>query len=158
MDTVGKNVRCRKYRQPPRSRLASTDEINSLDKGAASSVGKGSDELLHYCHIAPQAEQGTWNDLRDRGWIPFETKKLCQHEPRNGLLHALFDGFLSASSESDFPLLNKYSFTRTVQIQRFVFVNYSSKPTLQKFHGKTVALDTTDRQRPYAVSFLVHLS
>ncbi|KAM6488834.1 hypothetical protein JOM56_015713 [Amanita muscaria] len=45
-----------------------------------------------------------------------------------------------------------------LQIQRFVFVNYSSKPTLQKFHGKTVALDTTDRQRPYAVSFLVHLS
>ncbi|KIL67615.1 hypothetical protein M378DRAFT_267517 [Amanita muscaria Koide BX008] len=69
-----------------------------LERRCCIICGEGSDEVLHYCHIAPQAEQGTW--LRDRGWIPFEIKKSCQHEPRNGpglllcnLHYAFFDGY-----------------------------------------------------------------
>jgi hypothetical protein len=41
-------------------------------------------------------------------------------------------------------------------IRKFVFVNYSGKPSLQQFHGKAIALDIRDRHAPFPSTFIIH--
>jgi hypothetical protein len=42
------------------------------------------------------------------------------------------------------------------QVQKFVFVNYSGDPDLQKYHGKAIALDVEDCCAPLPSLFLIH--
>ncbi|KAH9178216.1 hypothetical protein EDB89DRAFT_1843740 [Lactarius sanguifluus] len=104
--------------------------------------------LLQHCHIIGQAEPTTWTNLRNRRFIPSQTKRRSQHDPRNGLLmcddhHTLFD--------------NYFFFLRFVPTtQRFVLVNYSGIPELRTFHGKAVALDSRDHHAPFPSLFLIH--
>ena len=37
-----------------------------------------------------------------------------------------------------------------------MFVNYSGKPSLQRFHGKAIALDIKDRYAPFPSLFIIH--
>ncbi|KAH9068382.1 hypothetical protein EDB83DRAFT_2290756 [Lactarius deliciosus] len=104
--------------------------------------------LLQYCHIIGQAEPSTWTDLRNRGFIPSQTKRKPQHDPRNGLLmcddhRTLFDNYLF--------------FLRFVpSTQRFIFVNYSGSDELQRYHGKAIGLDNQDRHAPFPSLFIIH--
>ncbi|KIY53591.1 hypothetical protein FISHEDRAFT_68804 [Fistulina hepatica ATCC 64428] len=43
------------------------------------------------------------------------------------------------------------------QTRKFVFVNYSGRPSLQRFHGKAIILDGTgDRHAPLPSLFIIH--
>ena len=42
------------------------------------------------------------------------------------------------------------------QIQKFVFINYYNKCSLQEFHGKAVALDIKDYYAPFPSLFIIH--
>jgi len=42
------------------------------------------------------------------------------------------------------------------QLQKFVFVNYSNRPSVAPFHGKAVALDIKDRYAPFPSLFIIH--
>ena len=41
------------------------------------------------------------------------------------------------------------------QLQKFIFVNYSGDPELQKYHGKAIALDAKDCDAPFPSLFLL---
>ncbi|KAF7976605.1 hypothetical protein HWV62_6104 [Athelia sp. TMB] len=42
--------------------------------------------LVQQCFIIPKAEPYTWEDLKDRGWIPPNARYSPHHDPRGGLL------------------------------------------------------------------------
>ncbi|KIM74763.1 hypothetical protein PILCRDRAFT_14201 [Piloderma croceum F 1598] len=107
--------------------------------------GSGS---LEHCHIIMESESDTWNDLKDRRWIPGQAKAAPRHEPRNGMLmckthHAQFDSY--AFFIRFFP-----------DIRKFVFINYSGHRYLQQFHGKAIALDIKDKYAPFPSLFIIH--
>ncbi|KAG2039680.1 hypothetical protein BDR03DRAFT_950837 [Suillus americanus] len=110
--------------------------------------GHSSDAVLQHCHISRDSEPQPWSSLKARNWIPSQLKSLPRHEPRNGLLmcanhHLIFDGY-------DF-------FIRFFpDIRKFVFVNFSGKPSLQQFHGKAIALDIRDHHAPFPSLFIIH--
>ncbi|KAF9476074.1 hypothetical protein BDN70DRAFT_952691 [Pholiota conissans] len=94
---------------------------------------------LDDCHIIgdsdPQISNSEqWSNLKARCWIPSQAHP--RHEPRSGLLmcahhHLSFDAYAF--------------FMRFLPDQAFVLVNYSNKPSLRQYHGKTIALDVKDR-------------
>ncbi|KAF8968550.1 hypothetical protein BDZ97DRAFT_1755217 [Flammula alnicola] len=47
-------------------------------------------------------------------------------------------------------------FIHRKQTRKFVFVNYSGSLDLQLFHGKAIALDTSDRHAPFPSLFIIH--
>ncbi|KAI0251666.1 hypothetical protein BJV78DRAFT_1275273 [Lactifluus subvellereus] len=91
--------------------------------------------MLQHCHIIVQSEQGV----------------NPQHEPRDGLLMCIHHHIYFDKHHFHVTFLNHWK-----QIRRFVFVNYSSNPDLQKFHGKAVALDIRDHRAPFSSLFIVH--
>ena len=42
------------------------------------------------------------------------------------------------------------------QIRKFMFINYSSHPYLQQFHGKAITLDIKDKHMPFPSLFIIH--
>ncbi|KAG6889212.1 hypothetical protein C0995_002672 [Termitomyces sp. Mi166 len=40
--------------------------------------------------------------------------------------------------------------------RKYILVNYSDHPDLQKYHGKVIALDVSDRYAPFPSLFIVH--
>ncbi|KIY53582.1 hypothetical protein FISHEDRAFT_6321, partial [Fistulina hepatica ATCC 64428] len=98
--------------------------------------------------LAALSHYQRWSDLRKRGSIPSQAKHHPRHEPRNGLLmcanhHIFFDAY-------DF-FIRFFPDTR-----KFVFVNYSGRPSLQRFHGKVIAFDIGDRHAPFPSLFIIH--
>ncbi|EJD04317.1 uncharacterized protein FOMMEDRAFT_167528 [Fomitiporia mediterranea MF3/22] len=104
--------------------------------------------LLQHCYIVGQSERDFWLELKARRWIPPQANQYPRHEPRNGLLmcpnHRL-------SFENYGFFIRFYP-----NIRKFVFVNYSGSDYLQQFHGKTIALDTSDRYAPFPSLFIIH--
>jgi len=108
--------------------------------------GLVSDMVLQHCHIIEGRE--TWVLLKYNSWIPFQTQRYPQHEPRNGLL---------LCSNHYLWFENYFFFLRFLpNIQKYVFVNYSGDAELQKYHGKAVAIDIKDRYAPFPSLFLFH--
>ncbi|KAI9510834.1 hypothetical protein F5148DRAFT_1374166 [Russula earlei] len=110
--------------------------------------GVSASVVLEYAHIIGQADPETWTELRDRSWIPLETKDHPQHEPRDGLLmcvlhHRFFDAYTFFIRF--FP-----------DVQKFIFINYPDEPILRMYHGKAIALDITDRYAPFPSLFIIH--
>ncbi|KAH9037829.1 hypothetical protein EDB85DRAFT_1860977 [Lactarius pseudohatsudake] len=103
--------------------------------------------ILQCCYIIGQAEPETWADLRDRHFIPLQSKSQPHHDPRNGLLMC----------NNHRILFNKFFFfLRFVpSTRRFILVNYSGVSDLQKFHGKAIALDNGN-QSPFPSLFIIH--
>ncbi|KAI0030164.1 hypothetical protein K488DRAFT_54795 [Vararia minispora EC-137] len=102
--------------------------------------------VLQHCHIIPASRQDKWEDLLERNWLPPKAKHSVQHEPRNGLLmcpnhHAHFD---------------KYNFFLRYLpgVRKVVSVNFSGLPSLQRFHGKAIALDIEDQRAPFPALFI----
>ncbi|KAI0300968.1 hypothetical protein BC826DRAFT_991663 [Russula brevipes] len=103
---------------------------------------------IEHCHIIMDSEPHTWNDLKDRGWIPGQAKAAPRHEPRDGMImcathHRKFDGYSF--------------FIRFVpNIRKFVLINYSGDRDLQQFHGKAIALDIKEKYAPFPSLFIIH--
>ncbi|KAG1823355.1 uncharacterized protein BJ212DRAFT_1444544 [Suillus subaureus] len=110
--------------------------------------GEAGGAVLQHCHISKDSEPQLWFSLKARNWIPSQAKSLPRHEPRGGLLmcsnHHLF--------------FNAYDFFIRFfpDIRKFVFVNYSGDPALQRFHGKAIALDIRDHHAPFPSLFIIH--
>ncbi|KAE9400688.1 hypothetical protein BT96DRAFT_919341 [Gymnopus androsaceus JB14] len=110
--------------------------------------GESIPETLQHCYSIPRKEERTWDDLKERDWIPAQAKRHPAHEPRNGLLmcvnhHKSFDAyafFLRYLPESG----------------KFVLVNYSDHHSLVPFHGKAIALDSGHRYSPFPSVFIIH--
>ncbi|KAI0278251.1 hypothetical protein BC826DRAFT_1084967 [Russula brevipes] len=101
--------------------------------------GSGS---IGHCH------PHTWNDLKDRGWIPGQAKAAPRHEPRDGMImcktrHIQFNSYVFFIRF--FP-----------DIRKFVFINYSGHRYLQQFHGKAIALDAKEKYAPFPSLFIIH--
>ncbi|KAF8816108.1 hypothetical protein BYT27DRAFT_7221806 [Phlegmacium glaucopus] len=108
----------------------------------------GEGRALQHCYIIRDSEPETWSNLKDRHWIPSETKALPQHEPHNGLLMCA----------NHHIMFNQYDFFICFfpDVQKFVLVNYSQIPTLEEFHGKAIALDVKDYYAPFPSLFIIH--
>ncbi|KAF5360468.1 hypothetical protein D9756_004542 [Leucocoprinus leucothites] len=105
-------------------------------------------EVLHRCCIASREFWLKWNDLKRRGWIPFNARRRPYHEPRNML----------SLCPSHREYLEGYRFfIRFIpQAQKFVFINYSGIQSLQKFHGKAIPLDIREPDTPFPSVFILH--
>ncbi|KAI0263011.1 hypothetical protein BC834DRAFT_971563 [Gloeopeniophorella convolvens] len=110
--------------------------------------GKASRGFLQHCHIVPQSEYDTWDDLWACGWIPELAERYVHHEPCNGLL-------LCANHCAGFVTYR--FFIRFVPTTRkFIFINYSGDAEEQQYHGKVIALDNRDRHAPFPALFIIH--
>ncbi|KIM88871.1 hypothetical protein PILCRDRAFT_243289 [Piloderma croceum F 1598] len=101
--------------------------------------------IIEHCHLI---EPETWDNLKDRRWIPSQAKAAPRHEPRDGMLmckthHGRFDS-------------NAFFIRFFPDIRKFVFINYSGHPNLQQFHGKAIALDIKDKYAPFPSLFIIH--
>ncbi|KAF8430890.1 hypothetical protein L210DRAFT_3020621 [Boletus edulis BED1] len=107
-----------------------------------------SGEMVKHCFILKGKSSYYWNRLKDSNWISSQIRNTCMEEPHTGLLlcsnhHVLFDKY--------------YFFIRYFpEVHKFVFVNYSSQPDQQQFHGKAIALDIKDHLTPYPSLFVLH--
>lgn len=113
----------------------------------------GNSSAIRYCHIIPQDELVTWQDLKARGWIPPAATAVCpydepRNEPRNGLV-------LCPSHHANF---NEHLFfiRFSPETEKFIFINYSNNPYFQQYHGKAIALDINDLYVPFASLFIIH--
>jgi len=113
----------------------------------------------------PDAKVRQWEDIKERGWIPSQTKDSPSHEPCNGLLmcsihHYYFDRYQFfvrfVPRVRLIPFCFRVECSTKKQTGKFVFVNYSNRHQLQQFHGKAIALDIHDRHVPFPSLFIIH--
>lgn len=110
--------------------------------------GNSTPSSLKHCHIIKVSEPHIWTMLKQRNWIPQQAKDHPQHEPRDGLL-------LCATHRLNFDAYDFFiRFSPT--IRKFIFVNYSGSPSLQKYHNKAIALDVSDRYASFPSLFIIH--
>ncbi|KAF8331362.1 uncharacterized protein EI90DRAFT_3145612 [Cantharellus anzutake] len=83
------------------STLSATETFNRgiqiRDADLCVICGLAEPPALRYCHIIPKVEHDTWQNLKDRGFVPAMAKSV-EHEARNGIRlcathHSLFDAY-----------------------------------------------------------------
>ncbi|KAH8924262.1 hypothetical protein BT69DRAFT_1261585 [Atractiella rhizophila] len=102
---------------------------------------------LQHAHIIPEAEEHTWDELMDNGYVPPNAKTVI-HEPRNGLLlcsthHQWFDKY-------------KVFIRFLPQSQKYVLINYGRISSLAAYHGKALPIQPAHRYAPFVSIFLIH--
>ncbi|EJD54075.1 hypothetical protein AURDEDRAFT_53357 [Auricularia subglabra TFB-10046 SS5] len=120
--------------------------LNERDsfRGQQRCVVCGSGISLDHCHIIPQQ----WRTLKERAYVPKNSKRKAQHEPRDGAImcknhHSQFDEYL-------------YFIRFHKETQKYYLINFSGREELAMHHGKAVALDFAHQRAPYPAVFLIH--
>ncbi|KAJ7081445.1 hypothetical protein C8R44DRAFT_67747 [Mycena epipterygia] len=124
---------------------AFTTGIDNRDRGRCI-ICKTTLAIERAC-IVPPGESKTWKRLKRLKIIPAGAKS-AEHEPRNGVL-------MCANHRNTFDRFF-FNIRWIPSVQKFVFVNQSQHPALEKFHGKTVDLDPSNSRVPFSGAFVVH--
>ena len=105
-----------------------------------------------------------WDKLKSHCWIPGGAKTSPEHEPRGGFLlcanhHKDFDQykyFIRFIPSVSMVHLYFRTSPHVIQVQKFVFVNYSGSLDDTHLDGKAIALDAHHRYTVFPSLFIIH--